>query len=54
MDLTKISTSQLVEELMQREAVEKITVEPYQDYKITVGDNEFTDSGPIILLRIWD
>lgn len=54
MNLSKVSTAQLVEELAKREAVEKMTVEPYQDYKITIGDNELTDSGSAVLLRIWD
>ena len=30
MDLSKFSTSELVEELVKREGVEKITVAPYE------------------------
>lgn len=38
MDLKKVSTKKLVEELASREAVEKIVIEPYEPYSITVGD----------------
>ncbi len=38
MDLSKASTRELVEELAKREAVEKITAEPYQEYKAAVGE----------------
>lgn len=54
MDLSKASTRELVEELTKREAVEQFIVEPYQAYKITVGDNEISDTGPVVILRIWD
>ena len=54
MDLSKISTAELVQELSKREAVEKLTVEPYQPYSITVGENTVSESGPIVILRIWD
>lgn len=54
MDLSKISTRELVEELAKREAVEAVTAEPYQTYKIIVGDNEISDTGPVVILRIWD
>lgn len=54
MDLSKVSTQELVEELRKREAVEVVQVLPYQDYRITVGDREIRDSGPALLLRVWD
>lgn len=54
MDLFNVSTQELVEELKKREAVETVTVEPYQDYRIIVGDQEITDQGPTVILRIWD
>ena len=54
MNLSDFSTAQLVEELSKREAVERLNVEPYEDYKITVGENEVADSGPAVILRIWD
>ena len=54
MDLSKVSTQELVEELRKREAVEMVQVLPYQDYRITVGDREIRDSGPALLLRVWD
>lgn len=54
MDLKNVSTKKLVEELASREAVERITVEPYEEYSITVGDQKISDSGPVVILRIWD
>ena len=54
MDLSKASTRELVEELAKREAVEAVTADPYQTYKIIVGDNEISDTGPVVILRIWD
>ena len=54
MDLSKVSTRELVEELAKREAVEQFIVEPYQAYKIKVGENEISDDGPTVILRIWD
>lgn len=54
MDLSKVSTAELVEELAKREAVEKLMVEPYQAYKIIIGDNEISDAGSAVILRIWD
>ena len=54
MDLKNVSTKELVEELASREAVEKIVVEPYEPYSITVGDQKISDGGPIVILRIWD
>lgn len=54
MDLKNVSTKKLVEELANREAVERITVEPYEEYSITVGDQKISDSGPVVILRIWD
>ena len=54
MDLSNVSTAELVRELSNREGVEKIAVEPYQPYHITVGETHVSDSGPIVLLRVWD
>lgn len=54
MVLSKISTAELVQELSKREAVEKLTVKPYQPYNITVGENTVSKSGPVAILRIWD
>lgn len=54
MDLSNVSTKKLVEELASRQAVEKITVEPYEEYSITVGNQKINDGGPIVILRIWD
>lgn len=54
MDLSKVSTQELVEELAKREAVEAVTAEPYQTYKIIVGDNDISDTGPVVILRVWD
>lgn len=54
MDLSQASTQELVEELRKREAVEAIQTPPYQEYRILVGDQEIRDSGPALLLRVWD
>ena len=54
MDLSNVSTKKLVEELASRQAVERITVEPYEEYSITVGNQKINDGGPIVILRIWD
>ena len=54
MDLKNISTTELVRELSHREGVEKIMVEPYQPYQIIVGETHVSDSGPIVLLQVWD
>lgn len=54
MDLSNVSTKKLVEELASREAVEKIMVEPYEEYSITAGEEKINDAGPVVILRIWD
>ena len=54
MDLKYVSTKALVEELVSREAVEKTVIEPYEKYSITVGEDIIKDSGPVVLLKIWD
>ena len=54
MDLSNVSSADLVSELSNREGVEKIVVEPYQPYQIIVGETHVSDSGPIVLLRVWD
>ena len=55
MDLKNVPTKELVEELALREAVEKIVVEPYKPFSITVDDQKICyDSGPIVILKIWD
>lgn len=54
MDLSNISTMELVQELSKREGVEKIAVEPYAPYQISTGEKNISDFGPIVLLRVWD
>ncbi|VUG07068.1 hypothetical protein PPOLYM_03476 [Paenibacillus polymyxa] len=44
------STKNLSEELSKREGVEVITVEPHQEFKITVGQQEETFTGPAVIL----
>ncbi|GED34019.1 BC1881 family protein [Brevibacillus centrosporus] len=48
--LTDISTKYLTEELMRREDVSAITLEPYAIMKITAGSNEREVQGPAIIL----
>lgn len=54
MNLKNVSTAELVRELSNREGVEKFTVEPYKPYQIIVGEQKISDSGPAVLLRVWD
>ena len=54
MDLSNVSTAELVRELSHREGVEKIVVEPYQPYQIIVDEHHISDSGPVVLLRVLD
>ena len=53
-DLSMVSTAQLVKELSKREAVQKLNVEPYQSYKIKIGRRRISDTGPVVILRVWD
>ena len=54
MDLSKISTADLVQELSKREGVEEFMLEPYQQIKIVVGDKTHIDYGPAVILKIQD
>ena len=54
MDLSKVSTRGLVEELQKREAVESVVAMPYENYRITVEEREIADTGPAVILRVWD
>lgn len=54
MDLSNVSTAELVRELSNREGVEEIEVGPYQPYQIIAGEHHISDSGPIVLLQVWD
>ena len=54
MELKDVSTKKLVKELAKREGVELLSVEPYEPYSITAGGQTVSDSGPVVILRIWD
>ena len=54
MKLKDVSTKELVEELAKREAVELLSVEPYEPYSITANGQTISDGGPVVILRIWD
>ena len=54
MDLSNVSTAELVRELSNREGVEEIEVGPYQPYQIIAGEHHISDYGPIVLLQVWD
>ena len=54
LDLSTVPACKLVEELKKREGVWSTSVEPYEDYSITVGEEIIKDSGPVVLLKIWD
>ena len=53
MDLKRISTAELVQELSNREGVGKITVKPYQPHQIIVGERKISDFSPIVLWGAW-
>lgn len=54
MDLKKVSTKELVDELATREAVQKIVIGPYEDYSMTIDNEEIKGGGPVVIFRIWD
>ena len=54
MDLKKVSTRELVEELSKREAVETIRVMPYEKYSIEADGKKHDDEGPVVILKVWD
>ena len=53
LDLSTVPTCKLVEELKKREGVWATSVEPYEDYSITVGEEITKDSGPVGLFKIF-
>ena len=53
-DLSTVPPCKLVKELRKREGVWATSIEPYEDYSITVGEEIIKDSGPVVLLKIWD
>lgn len=44
------STKELSQELSEREGIETLTVEPHQQFKITVGQQEKIFTGPAVIL----
>ncbi|WP_419877688.1 BC1881 family protein [Brevibacillus centrosporus] len=48
--LTDISTKDLTDELMRREGISTVSLEPYAVMKITAGSNEREIQGPAIIL----
>ena len=60
MNLRKVSTKELVEELSNREGVEDIGVGPHQEYRLETQANEDydavnkEDSGPATILVVID
>ncbi len=53
-DLSAVPSCELVDELKKREGVWATSVESYEDYSITVGEEIINDSRPVVLLKIWD
>ena len=43
-----------IEDGNYKDAVQKLIAEPYQPYQITVGETTVSDTGPVVILRIWD
>ena len=54
MNLSEISTADLVQELIRREGVEAITVAPYVPYTVTAGGQATQDTGPAVILFVTD
>lgn len=44
------STKELTQELIGREGVEFIQINPHEEFKITTGQKELVYSGPAIIL----
>ena len=44
------STKELCQELSEREGIERIVVEPYQEFIITVGQQEKVFTGPAVII----
>lgn len=49
MDLTKVSTRELSEELAKRAGVSSFYVEPYAPYTITAGNKSVKETGPAVI-----
>ena len=54
MNLKDISISKLVKELQNRQGVNTITVDPYENYYITTEKLKAASSGPTVILEIID
>ncbi len=52
--VSEAATSDLVDELSGREAVETIRVEPYEKYSIEADGKKTEDEGPVVILKVWD
>lgn len=48
--LACFSTKELSEELSRREGVTQLKVPPYDEIKITAGDQVYSTSGPAVIL----
>lgn len=54
MELEKIPTCKLVEELSKREGVSCSCVEPYNSYSLKIETSTIEDSGPAKILVVID
>ncbi|MEG6521118.1 BC1881 family protein [Desulfotomaculum sp. 1211_IL3151] len=52
--LSDYTTAELVRELQKREAVEKIDVQPHEEYIITANGHQVKGTGPSIMLTVTD
>ena len=52
--VSEAATSDLVDELSKREAVEAIRVAPYEKYSIEADGKKTEDEGPVVILKDWD
>ena len=54
MDLSQIPTAALVAELQKRAGVNTVVVPPYEPYAVATGQHTVTDTGPVVILQVWD
>ena len=54
MNIKKFTTKELVEELINRQGIKGITVDPYEEYSISTEKHHIGNTGPAVILEITD
>ncbi len=49
-----VSTKEIVETLFGRKGVEQLVVNPHEEFKVSIGDNEKADTGPVKIIIVYD